>query len=158
MIRNILLICTGNICRSPMAEGLMRQKLPEMMVYSAGLHALNGASVDRMAVDSVWNRGIDIRGHRARKIGVWMIEEADLVLTMDRAQKHEIKVRYPGFKNKVWRLGEYSNFDVPDPYQKECQAFLDALSLISQGIDDWSAYLRSFNSNNTGEFQLATAP
>ncbi len=65
MTKNILLICIGNICRSPMAEGLMRQKLPEMAMYFAGQHTLGGASVDRFARDAAWNNDTSIRGCRA---------------------------------------------------------------------------------------------
>ena len=158
MIKNILIVCTGNICRSPMAEALMRQKLPEMVVYSAGLHALYGAAVDRFAVDAVRKNGIDISGHRARNISAWMVKEADLVLTMDGVQKRSIEVKYPAFENKVWRVGEYGNFDIPDPHQKGHLAFQESLSLITQGIEEWTAYLLSFNRNKTGVLLHAASP
>lgn len=141
-----------------MAEASMRQRLPEMVVYSAGLHALVGASVDRSAVEAAWRKGIDIRGHRARQISTWMVEDADLILTMDRAQKCDIEVNFPKFKHKVWRLGEYGNYDVPDPYQKAMSAFQESLFLISLGIEDWTKYLPSSNARTAEKHQFAAAP
>ena len=130
-----------------MAEGLMRQTRPEVVVYSAGLHALAGASVDCFAVEAAWRKGIDIRGHRARQISTWMVEDADLILTMDRAQKSEIEVSYPELKHKVWRLGEYGNYDIPDPYQKAMAVFQESLFLITRGVEDWTKDLLSSNAN-----------
>jgi protein-tyrosine phosphatase len=141
-----------------MAEELMRQKRPEVVVYSAGLHALAGASVDRFAVEAARRKGIDIRGHRARQISTWMVEDADLILTMDRAQKRELEVSYPKLKHKVWRLGEYGNYDIPDPYQKAMSVFQESLFLISLGVEDWTNDLLSSNARTADLHHFAAAP
>jgi protein-tyrosine phosphatase len=149
-MRNILFVCTGNICRSPMAEGVLRQRIPELVVYSAGLHAITGAHVDSFAVDVVRARGVDIRGHRARSISGWMIDHADLVLAMDLAQESALFLKYPAFNYKIRRLGEHGDFDIPDPHQKGKQAFFGALSLITRGIDEWVASSLSTDSHQKG--------
>lgn len=141
-----------------MAEALMRKKLPELAVYSAGLNALSGALVERLAVDAARVNGIDVSGHRARNVSAWMVKDADLILTMDGAQKRAIQVDYPEFKHKVWRLGEYGNFDVPDPHLKSLLAFHESFLLITQGVEEWTKYLRLFNSNSTAVRQHADAP
>jgi protein-tyrosine phosphatase len=129
-----------------MAEGVLRHRFPELNVYSAGLNVICGASVNRLAIDVAWTIGIDIHAHRARKISDWMVEEADLVLAMDASLKRAIAVKYPGFQHKIWQLGEFGSFDVPDPYLKGRDAYRRALSLIIRGIDDWSDIFISTNS------------
>lgn len=135
-MNNILFICIGNICRSPMAEGLLKQRLPEKAVYSAGINASIGAPVDRLSVQVMWEQGIDISAHRARSLGAWLVNGADLILTMDQGQKDFIEIRYPESKNKVFRLGEFGNYDVPDPFHQSLAAFRESHHLIARGVDD----------------------
>ena len=134
MIRNILLLCTGNICRSPMAEGLLREMLPTHDIFSAGLCAQEGAPADKLALELMWQYGIDISEHRARNLASWMMREADLVLTMDNAQKEFVIRRYPVASKKVERLGELCDLDIPDPYQHGLSAFCHSLRLIDRAL------------------------
>lgn len=137
MINNILFVCIGNICRSPMAEGLFRQALPEKQFYSAGLDALIGHGADPHACDLMRERGIDISTHRARRLDGWMLIESDLILTMDNWQKEMIEARYPVARGKVSRLGEALNCDIPDPYRQDRQAFEHACELIEGCLEAW---------------------
>lgn len=134
MIRNILLLCTGNICRSPMAEGLLREWLPTHEIFSAGLCALEGAPAHRIALELMWQTGIDISEHRARNLTSWMMREADLVLTMDNAQRQFVTRRYPVGSKKVERLGELCDLDIPDPYAHGLSAFCHSLRLIERTL------------------------
>lgn len=134
-MNNILFICIGNICRSPMAEGLFSQALPDKQVFSAGIDALVGQPADPLSIQLMAERGIDISAHRARKLASWMVYEADVIVTMDRYQKHFFEVVYPDFKNKVCRLGEFDNYDIPDPYLQGLSAFKQTCSLIDRGVD-----------------------
>ena len=136
MINNILFICIGNICRSPMAEGLLKRRLPEKAVYSAGINAVIGAPADCMAVRIMREQGIEIGGHRARSLGAWMVDGADVILTMDQDQKRFVQLRYPESNNKVIRLGEFADYDVPDPFQQDLDAFRETHRLIAEGVDD----------------------
>ena len=142
MINNILLVCIGNICRSPMAEGLFRQALPEKQVFSAGLDALIGHAADPHACELMRERGVDIGAHRARGLEGWMLLESDLILTMDNAQKEYIERRYPATQGKVMRLGEALRCDIPDPYGQGRHAFEHACELIEQCVALWLAPLR----------------
>lgn len=135
-MNNILFICLGNICRSPMAEGLFQQALPDKQVFSAGIDALVGQPADASSIQLMAERGIDISAHRARKLSSWMVYEADLIVTMDRYQKHFLEVTYPDFKNKVCRIGEFDNYDIPDPYLQGLNAFKQAYSLIDKGVGE----------------------
>ena len=133
---NILFICIGNICRSPIAEGLFKQALPEKAVYSAGIDAMVGDPADPLSVQLMWERGIDISEHRAKSLAGWMVKEADLIVTMDQAQQSFIMRAYPASLGKVMRIGQYGKYDVPDPYTKNMSTFRHSCTLIAQGVDE----------------------
>jgi protein-tyrosine phosphatase len=135
VINKVLFVCIGNICRSPMAEGLFKQALREKAVCSAGISAMVGEPADPLAIQLMWEHGIDICEHRARSIAGWMISETDLIVTMDQDQKHFIEQRYPASKGKVMRIGEGGKYDVPDPYRQGLSTFRHSYNLIAEGID-----------------------
>jgi protein-tyrosine phosphatase len=135
VINKVLFVCIGNICRSPIAEGLFKQALPEKAVFSAGLSAMVGDPADPLSIQLMLEQGIDIREHRARNLAGWMISETDLIVTMDQDQKRFIEQRYPGSKGKVVRIGEDGRYDIPDPYRQGLPVFRHAFNLIAQGVD-----------------------
>lgn len=135
MIDNILVICIGNICRSPIAEGLLKHALPEKTIRSAGIGAMVGYPADPFAIQLMQEQGIDISTHRAQSLMSWMVSEADVILTMDLDQRRFIEQKYPTSKGKVFRLGEFAQYDIPDPYQKDLSVFRQTYDLIAQGVD-----------------------
>lgn len=151
MINNVLFICVGNICRSPMAEGLFKQLLPEKLVFSAGINALIGEPADPFAVQLMRERGMDISAHRARYLATWMVCEADLILTMDQGQKYFVESKYPAIKSKVFRFGEFGGYDIPDPYQRGMAAFRESFNLIIHGMDEMMAQISDFNNEKKAE-------
>jgi len=136
-IRNILVVCIGNICRSPMAEGLLAEAVPDAQISSAGLEAMVGQRPDPIACELMSQRGISIEDHRARQINLDACQRADLILVMDRHQRRAVEERYRFTSGKVFRLGEFSDQDVPDPYRAGRPAFERALSLIEDGAQHW---------------------
>jgi protein-tyrosine phosphatase len=141
-VKSILVVCEGNICRSPMAEGLLAAALPGMHLHSAGLNAVLGAPADETAVQLMSQLGIDITPHRARQITRQMCLESDMVLVMEREQRQRLEKTYPEACGRVFRLGEYVNQDIPDPYRKPVSAFRTALSIIEDGIGHWVQRIR----------------
>lgn len=139
---NILLLCTGNICRSPMAEALFRRLAPSHEVFSAGICAQEGAPADPISVELMWQIDIDISAHRARQLGRWMMREADLVLVMERMQQRWVHSRYPSVATKVELLGGAGSPDIPDPYRQGLPEFQHALKLIRDGVRSRVAKLR----------------
>ena len=80
--------------------------------------------------------GIDISRHRARVLTKALLEKADLVLTMEKRQSDSIRSRFPNYRGKIMRVGEFGNYDVPDPYSKDINAFHESFDLISKGLDE----------------------
>ena len=140
MIRRILVVCVGNICRSPMAEALLRRELrgqDGFSVESAGLGALVGHPASEHSVALMDELGLDISGHRARQNHPDMVAESDLVLVMEAGHRRAIDDADPRARGKVHRLGEWQDVDIDDPYRKEREAYEDALRDIQAGVASW---------------------
>ena len=124
MIKNVLLVCTGNICRSPLAEEMLKRTLQErgiegVTVTSAGTGAWDGAPASEGAYLVGLERGLDLSGHRARLLTRELVDGADLILTM--ARHHRARVDELGGEGRVFVLGEYAGRDgdgaeVSDPF------------------------------------------
>jgi protein-tyrosine phosphatase len=137
-MRSVLTVCIGNICRSPMAEGLLAAGLPHLRVFSAGTGALVGKPADPTSQALMQRRGIDISGHVAQQVSQMLCRQADLILVMDREQRRHLEATYPFVRGKVFRIAEFSVAqDVPDPYGKDEAAFEHALALIDAGVRTW---------------------
>jgi protein-tyrosine phosphatase len=142
IFKNILVVCIGNICRSPMAEGLLKQALiaknhGDCHVSSAGLGALVNYPPDEKSCHLMQAKNIDISSHRARQLNKEMIRKADLILVMESSHKSSIEEMEPSAKGKVFRLGNWGDYEIPDPYRKNQAAFDQAFHLIEQGVNEW---------------------
>jgi protein-tyrosine phosphatase len=140
MIRHILVVCVGNICRSPMAEAVLRNALrgqEEITVESAGLGALVDWPASGHAEALMRERGIDISAHRARQLTPELIHGADLILVMETGHKKAIEAEDATARGKVFRLGEWRDTEIEDPYQQSKAVFAKALASIDGCIDDW---------------------
>ena len=151
MIKHILVVCVGNICRSPMAEALLKRELRArtpstqevFTVHSAGLGALVGQPASAYAVELVAEIGEDITGHRARQIHSDMVREADLVLVMEAVHKRMIDEANPTARGKVYRLGEWQDKGIDDPYGQPKSAYEQALAGIEAGVAQWVERIRA---------------
>lgn len=143
MIRRVLVVCIGNICRSPMAEGLFRQAIPDVQISSAGMSALVGHGADPIAVQIMADAGVDIATHRARMLTDAIARDADIILVMDELQKQQISIQYPYTRGKVFRLGEANRQDIPDPYRQDPEVFRTVFTLIESGVNEWTKRINS---------------
>ena len=118
-IGKVLVVCVGNICRSPMAEAMLQHELKDktdISVTSAGLGALAGHAASTHAVTLMEERGLDISGHKARQLTPDMISDSDLILVMEAGHRRAIDSVEPAARGKIYRLCEWRDKDIPDPY------------------------------------------
>ena len=141
-MKHILILCVGNICRSPIAEALLKQEFPEKKIWSAGLSALVGSPADPLSVEIAAAHGVDMSAHRAQQVASWMCQAADLILVMEQFQKMEVEQKYPLVRGKVFRLGELGEFEIADPYRQPAAAFDAAYKAIVVGVAGWAPRIR----------------
>lgn len=141
---NILIVCTANICRSPVAEALLRDHLQhaglQWQVTSAGTWAETGQSASTYGIELMAERGLDISRHRSKVVDGSLVAEADLVLCMESGHAEALRFEYPRLAHKIYMLTEMSGrrYSVPDPYggpRKEYERMIGELTgLIESGL------------------------
>jgi protein-tyrosine phosphatase len=157
-MKNILFVCTGNTCRSPMAEGIFNHfilnedKLNGIKASSAGISVFGGDGANPKAQKAVKELfGIDISSHRARAISKEDLEKADIILTMTRGHKEIILSIMPNVKFKTWTLKEYvlgdknlnESMDVQDPYGMSEKEYKNCAQELKELIDELISRLNS---------------
>ena len=141
MFKAVLIVCTGNICRSPLAAALLAARAPGLRVASAGTQAPAGAPADPLSVASGQRRGVDLAAHRARRLDEALLAEHDLVLAAEQHHVEAVTARFPMARGRVFRLGHWRDLDVPDPVGRDEQAFEAAAGMIDACLADWLPHL-----------------
>jgi protein-tyrosine phosphatase len=111
-----------------------------MTIESAGLIAMKGLPADPWAQEIMAECGLDISSHRGRQLTAPLALAADLILVMDERQKRDCERMIPSIRGRVYLLGHWqpdSSREIPDPYRKGREAFLQALKQIDQSVADW---------------------
>ena len=151
---SVVFVCTGNICRSPSAEGVLSGKATaaglgeRLLVDSAGTHGYHiGEPPDARAIQAAAARGYDIAGQRARAIGPTDFDRFDLILGLDRGHLRLLTQAAPAAgQDRVGLLMDYAprlgTRDVPDPYYGDIADFERALDLIEAAVDGLIEALR----------------
>ncbi|WP_233864525.1 low molecular weight protein-tyrosine-phosphatase [Paraburkholderia adhaesiva] len=141
MISRVLVVCEGNICRSPLACALLTRELPDIAFTSAGTHARTGEGADPLIAEIASARGVDLAAHTASQVTGERVRDADLILTMTKAQREQIETAWPFARGKVYRLTEHEGVDVVDPYRRHRAAFELAFAQIEHGVAHWRGVL-----------------
>ena len=140
----ILLVCTGNLCRSPMAVAILRELLrrdgreDSHEVRSAGTWTYGGSGPATLAAEAMEERGLDISEHRSRHLSSHDVEEATLIIAMAREHKEAMEAEFAEASEKIFLLRELAgeSGDVPDPYGS------DSLDLYRQCAAEISLLLQ----------------
>lgn len=150
-MHSVLFVCTGNICRSPMAVGLLRDKVKanqsDWRVESAGTWAMDGSPAalnSRLVMEA---RGVDLSSHRSRPVTRDLLAEFNLVLTMERGHKEALQFEFPQSAGRIFTLGEMvgGDFDIHDPIGSPLVDFQDAVEELAQLIDAGFARIRELS-------------
>ena len=150
-IRNILFVCAGNICRSPMAEWQLKALLREnpitgMQVGSAGLIALPDNAASFNAVRVARENSISLEEHRARLVNTELIDNADLVLVMESHQGHELIANHPQASEKIFLLRHFARYGsrergISDPYGRNLEAYRFCFEDIKECVESLHEWL-----------------
>ena len=118
MISSILVVCVGNICRSPLGERALAQALPKLTLSSAGLGAVVGSGADETASMVATEAGVDLSGHVARQLTPQIGGASDLILVMEAGHKAEIARRYPQLAGRTMLFDHWTGArGIADPYR-----------------------------------------
>ena len=153
-MKTILFICTGNVCRSPMAEGLFREAVRgrgQFRVVSAGLGALDGQPPTPHSVRAMRELGIDISSQRSRMLTADLVRQADYIFGMTHSHVETIALMYPQMAEKAFLVREFD--DTLDPYEKDIsdpiggsyQVYLNTRDQIEQGIASLLHFMEQHN-------------
>jgi protein-tyrosine phosphatase len=146
VFRSVLVVCVGNICRSPVGErvlsALLRKRGVAVEVSSAGIAALVGQSADETAADVAARHGIDLQGHVARQFIRELGAAHDLILTMEPGHRREIINVSPELSGKVMQFDHWQGGKgIADPYRRSRQVHEDVFALIDVAASAWAERL-----------------
>ncbi|MBV1756313.1 MAG: low molecular weight protein arginine phosphatase [Dethiosulfatibacter sp.] len=143
----ILFVCTGNTCRSPMAEGLFTEiirskgmKSEDFTVVSAGLMTIDGVEASEYSVRVLLDKGINISGHLSKRLTDDMVEEADLILTMTLTHKIAVTMKNDKAIGKTYTLKEFAGYtdgdmDISDPFGMDIDAYKECAEEILMALE-----------------------
>ena len=143
-IARVLIVCVGNVCRSPMAAALWRDRFRDRgaLVESAGLAALTGYAIDPYAEAVLAEHGLSAKPHVARQVTASLVNAADIVLVMERDQVAAVQALSPHAGERTFLLGRWSgDVEIPDPHRRPWPAYERAYRMIEQAVGDWRVHL-----------------
>jgi glycine hydroxymethyltransferase len=159
-MKTILFVCTGNICRSPMAEGLFRHSVgggDDYRVLSAGLGAVDGQPPSAFAVQAMKELGIDISGLRSRMLTAELVRQADYIFGMTHSHVDTIMLLYPQVAEKTFLLREFDDTldtfekDISDPIGGSYEVYLNCRDQIEQGIASLLRFIDQSHGSASGK-------
>jgi protein-tyrosine phosphatase len=146
MFDSILVVCVGNICRSPTGERLLRMALPGKKIDSAGLCAREGEGANILSAEVAAEHGLSLEGHCAQVFSSELAMEYDLILVMEKNHLEYIKNNYPEVSGKTMLIGYWQNqLEIGDPYNKSREMYQLVYTQLAQSTARWVLALRKID-------------
>ncbi|CAH0527277.1 low molecular weight phosphotyrosine protein phosphatase [Vibrio hippocampi] len=147
MFDKILVVCVGNICRSPIGERLLKKLLPHKDVASAGIASaksgLVGKPADRTAIEVAAEHNVNVAEHASQQLTSELCKQYDLILVMEKGHIEALTSIAPEARGKTMLFGQWiGQKDIPDPYRQSKEAFEFAYDLIEQSANEWVRKLK----------------
>ncbi|WP_413741269.1 protein tyrosine phosphatase [Sodalis sp. RH15] len=142
MFDSILVVCVGNICRSPVGERILKNYLSYKIVESAGLNAVAGHSADDTAQRVAQQHGISLEGHIARQVTFEMCKRNDLILVMEKKHLASLCNLFPEIRGKTMLFGHWDkDVEIYDPYRKNQEVFEAVFNMLDKSAYQWAKVL-----------------
>jgi len=139
MVNSILVTCIGNICRSPIAERLLKKYAPNKNISSAGLKALVGQSADVLALEVANQHGISLEGHQSKQLTAILCRRYDLILVMEKRHIDAVCYLSPELRGKTMLFGHWlGQCDIADPFHQNREFFESTFRLINESARQWA--------------------
>ncbi|TCL07331.1 protein tyrosine phosphatase [Sodalis ligni] len=143
MFSKIIVVCVGNICRSPLGECILQKAFPEKKISSAGIAAMEGLPADDKAIKVADAHNFDIKGHEAKQLTSQMCHDNDLILVMEKKHTLAINQISPESRGKIMLFGHWLNQqDINDPFRKSLENFEHTFNLIETAAQKWVTALK----------------
>lgn len=144
MFKRILIVCVGNICRSPTAECLLKHHLADKgyTIASAGIHALVGKAMDDTAHNMLAQENLSFTEHTAQQLNAQLIAQFDIILVMEKGHLEAVYSVNPAARGRTFLLGKWlNNQEIPDPYRHSQTQYQLVFDLIKQACNAWLKHL-----------------
>lgn len=147
-MKKIIFVCTGNTCRSPMAEGIAKKIAKDLdnpvEIYSRGVSAAEKEPANELAIEALLVYQIDIKEHRSKQIGIEDFNEETIVLAMTQQHRKILTNNFPKFAEKVYTIKEFAGLtgEIRDPFGESLLEYQNCAQELKQLIE------MIFSSNN----------
>ncbi|WP_325892086.1 low molecular weight protein-tyrosine-phosphatase [Grimontia sp. NTOU-MAR1] len=146
MFKRILVVCTGNICRSPIAEALLKKLLPKLVIESAGTAVTKSNLIDAVAhpysQQVCHENGLDISNHNACQLTPELCDGFDLILVMSHEHIEEVALLSPGSRGKTMLIGQWIGLgDIEDPILEPKASFDTLYHTLVRATNTWTKKL-----------------
>lgn len=142
---DILMVCSGNICRSPTAELILKNRKSDIVghIGSAGLIAKDGLPMDEIAASVLEDKSGFVGSlHRSRKISKFLIDNSDLILVMESKHMSSLFSVSDAARGKTFLLGKWiGDREIPDPYRQDRIAYDYVYKMIDESVNQWLKHL-----------------
>lgn len=155
----LLVVCTANVCRSPLVAALIQQRLADtnlsegIRIESAGVYGHTGDSIDPVVLDLLRELGIEPAAHRATPVEESALHGADLVLVMEEAHRQALFYRLPAALPKIFMLSELAGRyeDIRDPHGQDLADYRATFDQVTELLEaGWPTLMQKLQKKNTG--------